>query len=165
VGLGAVLTAAVVGTLDFVWPRRVRALGEVVAAGSVAETPAGGMPALSANGQSWLINLDPADVAQNGSGGGSGILALWRKCPHLGCAVPWAERVRFPVPGSDERAWFQCPCHGSMYARAGVRVFGPAPRSMDTFAVDVDAGGNITVDTRKATPGGLDNPQRAVKVS
>jgi hypothetical protein len=35
---------------------------------------------------------------------------------------------------------------------------------MDTFAVDIDAEGNITVDTREVTPGGLDNPQRAVRL-
>src|SRR5688572_18010467 len=105
-GLGAVLTAAIIGALDFVWPRRVRTLGELVLAGNVAEVPAGGAPILFQNTlQFWLVNLDPADVADNGGGGGSGILALWRKCPHLGCAVPWEERVRIPVRGSDERAW------------------------------------------------------------
>jgi cytochrome b6-f complex iron-sulfur subunit len=162
-GIGAVITAGVVGLLDFVWPRGVRPLGEVIAAGNIANIPVGGPPVLSQNEQFWLVHLDPADTGENGSGGGGGILALLRKCPHLGCAVPWEERVKIPVPRSDERAWFQCPCHGSTYTRAGVRVFGPAPRSMDTVAVEIDEAGNITVDTREVTRGGSDNPQRAVR--
>src|SRR5688500_5575482 len=68
-GLGAIVTAALVGTLDYVWPRRVRQPGEVVTAGNIADIPIGGPPVLSGSSrQFWLVNLDPADAVENGSG-------------------------------------------------------------------------------------------------
>jgi cytochrome b6-f complex iron-sulfur subunit len=70
-----------------------------------------------------------------------GLLALYTKCPHLGCTVPWHG------PPDSPNA-FQCPCHGSMYDYVGVRTGGPAPRPMDLMAVTVDeATGNVVVDT------------------
>jgi mono/diheme cytochrome c family protein len=53
--------------------------------------------------------------------------------------------------------WFECPCHGSRYDRIGTKVleFGPAPRGLDRFAVSVDGGGVLTVDTSKLTLGPL----------
>ena len=58
--------------------------------------------------------------------------------------------------------WFRCPCHGSTYSRAGIRVFGPAPRPMDTMAITVNGDGSISVNTGAITSGGTDNPLRAV---
>lgn len=68
-------------------------------------------------------------------------MALWRKCPHLGCAVPW-------VAGSGE---FHCPCHGSIYAYNGDRLGGPAPRPMDYMAVSISETGDVLVDTGDIT--------------
>ena len=70
-----------------------------------------------------------------------GLMALYTKCPHLGCTVPW-------IGPPDSPNAFQCPCHGSMYDYVGVRTGGPAPRPMDFMTVRVDeATGNVTVDT------------------
>jgi cytochrome b6-f complex iron-sulfur subunit len=66
--------------------------------------------------------------------------------------------------GADKQGWFRCPCHGSTFTEAGIRVFGPAQRSMDTMDVVVGEGGRLTVDTGKITPGGPDNPNRAVRI-
>ncbi|MGK2957561.1 MAG: ubiquinol-cytochrome c reductase iron-sulfur subunit [Acidimicrobiales bacterium] len=65
-----------------------------------------------------------------------GIIALYQKCPHLGCRVPWCETSQ----------WFECPCHGSQYNRVGEKKGGPAPRGLDTFPVTVE-NGLVTVDT------------------
>ena len=53
-----------------------------------------------------------------------GVVALYQKCPHLGCRVPWCKTSQ----------WFECPCHGSQYNRVGEKKGGPAPRGMDRFA-------------------------------
>jgi cytochrome b6-f complex iron-sulfur subunit len=66
----------------------------------------------------------------------TGIIALYQKCPHLGCRVPWC--------GSSQ--WFECPCHGSKFNRVGEKVGGPAPRGMDRFPV-VIAGDKLTINT------------------
>jgi cytochrome b6-f complex iron-sulfur subunit len=66
----------------------------------------------------------------------AGIVALYQKCPHLGCRVPSCATSQ----------WFECPCHGSQYNLAGEKKGGPAPRGMDRFATSV-AGGVLTVDT------------------
>ncbi len=130
-------------------------------AGKVADYPRGDDPKENQLGQFWLANLDANDPRDGGSGGGQGLLALWRKCPHLGCSVPWKTNAATPS-GFTGSAWFQCPCHGSTYTLSGIRVFGPAPRSMDTMAVEIDGSGNITVQTGSIEPGGPDNPQRAL---
>lgn len=114
-------------------------------------------------GKFWLVNLNgpEGDVLQ--AGGTGGLLALYWKCPHLGCTVPWnpafnGATVNFPgIIG-----WFRCPCHGSTYSKAGVRVFGPAPRPMDTMRLTVNGDGSVSVNTGQITSGGADNPLRAV---
>jgi cytochrome b6-f complex iron-sulfur subunit len=65
-----------------------------------------------------------------------GIVALYQKCVHLGCRVPWCQSAQ----------WFECPCHGSKYNRVGEKRDGPAPRGLDRFQVLV-SGGNVTVNT------------------
>jgi len=64
------------------------------------------------------------------------LVALYQKCPHLGCRVPFCE--------SSGR--FECPCHGSVYNRRGEYLTGPAPRGMDSFPLRVE-NGNVMVDT------------------
>ena len=66
-----------------------------------------------------------------------GIVALYQKCPHLGCRVPECVTSQ----------WFECPCHGSKYNQVGEKRGGPAPRGMDRFAVEIGADGSLIVDT------------------
>ena len=66
----------------------------------------------------------------------AGIVALYQKCPHLGCRVPECATSQ----------WFECPCHGSQFNRVGEKKGGPAPRGMDRFGVSV-ANGVVVVDT------------------
>ena len=159
-GLGVTLLGSVGLFLDFLYPRNVRGFGGPVPAGKVTDFVKGGEPKHNAEGQFWMANLDPAETRAGGSAGADGLLALWRKCPHLGCTVPW--RGTFDYEG--DKGWYRCPCHGSTYTKTGVRVFGPAPRSIDTMLIEIDEAGNITVQTGSITPGGPDNPTRAVKV-
>lgn len=66
----------------------------------------------------------------------SGVIALYQKCPHLGCRVPECASSQ----------WFECPCHGSQYNRVGEKKGGPAPRGMDHFGVSVN-NGVLVIDT------------------
>lgn len=50
----------------------------------------------------------------------AGFLALWQKCPHQGCRVPYCE----------SSGWFECPCHGSRFTSFGELRRGPAERGM-----------------------------------
>ena len=84
-----------------------------------------------------------------------GLLALWWKCPHLGCTVPW-------VGPPDSPHAYQCPCHGSMYDYNGVRTGGPAPRPMDLMRVTVAEDGNVRVDTGEITQRATYSPDQAV---
>ncbi|MFM8601633.1 MAG: ubiquinol-cytochrome c reductase iron-sulfur subunit [Actinomycetota bacterium] len=70
------------------------------------------------------------------SGMEAGVVALYQKCPHLGCRVPECKSSQ----------WFECQCHGSQYNRVGEKKGGPAPRGMDRFAVSV-TNGVLTIDT------------------
>jgi cytochrome b6-f complex iron-sulfur subunit len=72
----------------------------------------------------------------------AGVVALYQKCVHLGCRVPWCKTSQ----------WFECPCHGSQYNRVGEKKGGPAPRGLDRFAASVE-GGFVVVDTKTVIPG------------
>jgi cytochrome b6-f complex iron-sulfur subunit len=65
-----------------------------------------------------------------------GIVALYQKCVHLGCKVPWCQTSQ----------WFECPCHGSKYNRVGEKQGGPAPRGLDHFVVTI-SGSSLSIDT------------------
>ena len=77
------------------------------------------------------------------SGMESGVVAMYQKCPHLGCRVP-------QCPSSQ---WFECPCHGSQYNRVGEKKGGPAPRGMSHFVVAVSPSGDVVVDTSTVITG------------
>ncbi len=139
--------------------------------GGVVNVAANQIPAVGADparvsaGKFWLVNLQGAEGDVLGVGGTGGLLALYWKCPHLGCTVPWlgdfdGSLVNFPgVTG-----WFRCPCHGSTYSRAGVRVFGPAPRPMDTMDPHhVNGDGSLTVNTGRITSGAASPDQPAAR--
>jgi len=68
--------------------------------------------------------------------GDDGFLALYRKCTHLGCSVPW-------LPQENK---FVCPCHASAFDATGNVLNPPAPRALDIFAVTIE-NGTVTVDT------------------
>lgn len=72
----------------------------------------------------------------------AGIVALYQKCPHLGCRVPECKSSQ----------WFECPCHGSQYNQVGEKKGGPAPRGMDLFGVTV-TNGNVVIDTSLVVQG------------
>jgi cytochrome b6-f complex iron-sulfur subunit len=67
----------------------------------------------------------------------AGLVALYQKCVHLGCRVPWCKTSQ----------WFECPCHGSKYNRVGEKKGGPAPRGLDRWPITVDGDGSVTIDT------------------
>ena len=74
------------------------------------------------------------------------MVALYWKCKHLGCTVPWKPDESFqPV----YHGIFHCPCHGSIYTRTGQNVAGPAPSPLDLFGITLD-GRKIVVDTSSA---------------
>ncbi len=109
-------------------------------------------------GRFYLVNLLPGQggfQAQRGSPLG-GVLALKAACPHLGCRLPWRGDWVF----DGEQGWFRCPCHGSTFTRAGLRVFGPAPHAMDTFPVTRHRDGSLTVRWKEPKRGDSDDPAR-----
>jgi cytochrome b6-f complex iron-sulfur subunit len=155
-GIGAMLAATGGVIVDFLWQRDVQGFGGIVAAGNVGKYPPGSKTKITA-GKFWLVHLTPEQ-------GGPGFLALWQKCPHLGCTVPWEPGYSFTNrdTGESKRGWFRCPCHSSTYDDAGVRVFGPAPRSMDRMALTITPHGEIEVDTGSIEKGAVDNATFAV---
>jgi cytochrome b6-f complex iron-sulfur subunit len=71
------------------------------------------------------------------------LYVLYGRCTHMGCTPDW----------KPEENKFKCPCHGSgfCYGSAfdgdGINCEGPAPRPMDRVHVELNAEGQITVDT------------------
>src|SRR6266540_3072943 len=116
-GLFASLAGFGAGTIYFLWPNLSGGFGTKIKAGT-------------------KTSID-ADIKANG-----GYMALYQRCVHLGCRVPWCATSQ----------WWECPCHGSKYNQAGEYKEGPAPRGLDRFAV-LASGDQITVDTSKIITG------------
>lgn len=60
----------------------------------------------------------------------SQIVAFGPQCTHLGCAYHWDEN----------RNYFVCPCHSSVFGIDGRVVSGPAPRPLDRYQTKVEKG-------------------------
>jgi cytochrome b6-f complex iron-sulfur subunit len=161
-GVGLWLLEMTAGTVGFLWsaavgrsPRvRIGTFNELMAANG--DLPiADGFPAYVADARAFVVLVDPARSGwipgrdDTGDGGALNVRAMSQRCPHLGCR---------PNPCIED-FWFQCPCHQSRYDRLGIKaageLFGPAPRGMDRFAVEVDASGVLFVDTSRVTLGPL----------
>ncbi len=140
--------------IAFLWPQLGSGFGSKITVGKVddvlANIRANDNFLYLAEGRAWLTEY-PADAIPKAAavyppnivtGMEAGIVALYQKCPHLGCRVP-------NCPTSQ---WFECPCHGSQYNRVGEKKGGPAPRGMDRFPVTV-SNGNFVVDTGTIVPG------------
>jgi cytochrome b6-f complex iron-sulfur subunit len=134
--LGAVWGASLVGLFvqaggalyEFFKPRATPgAFGSKVTAGKPNEFKAGSVSYVR-EGHFYISRLEDG-----------GMLAMWQRCTHLGCSVPW-------VDGEHQ---FHCPCHGSLYNAKGEVIGGPAPRPLDLFPIEV-VDGNLVVDTGHA---------------
>ncbi len=163
-GFWTTISLAMVGligpSLDFFYPRKVTgAARDVFVSKDLIPRP-GDEPVAIPEGRFFLLNLEPG-VTPNGEETPGGLLALWRKCPHLGCTVPWRPDFTF----LGRTGWFRCPCHGSTYTKeGGILVAGPAPRPMDIFPLEVQDDNSIKVSTglTVAEKGGPENPSKTV---
>jgi cytochrome b6-f complex iron-sulfur subunit len=151
---GAFLAFFGLASLAFLWPKLKGGFGTPVSAGNIDDLRA---EVIQADGsikpkpipaaQAWIVPFrgdvtksilaDVADTVIIGAGAEPGIMAIWHRCPHLGCRVPEC----LPSQG------FECPCHGSKYNFHGEYIEGPAPRNMDRFRVTIDAENNLIIDT------------------
>jgi|SRR5579884_238258 cytochrome b6-f complex iron-sulfur subunit len=121
--------------IGFFWPKKVGAFGGVITAGNVDDYQVGDVKRIN-EGKFYLSRVP------------EGFLALWWKCPHLGCTVPWVPDAP-SLDTIEPKGKFNCPCHGSQYDRYGQIIQGPAPRPMDMFPITIE-GGKIRVKTGTA---------------
>jgi cytochrome b6-f complex iron-sulfur subunit len=151
VGLGGFGLA----TVAFLWPSLKGGFGSKIKAGSLddilGQIRDKKTPFYSAEGRFYINPYPKEDVPKAKAiaaygpvipGYEQGVVALYQRCVHLGCRVPWCLSSQ----------WFECPCHGSQYNRVGEKKGGPAPRGLDRFVVSVD-GGIVTVDTKQVIQG------------
>jgi cytochrome b6-f complex iron-sulfur subunit len=126
--------------LKFLRPPQAQGFGGQVYAGRLEEFPPGSVSRIMA-GRFYLTHTE------------DGLLAVYQKCTHLGCSVPWAEA----------EGQFHCPCHGSLFSRTGEVAGGPAPRPLDIFPVEVK-NGEVWVDTGRPVERSRYEPGQAYKV-
>jgi len=151
------------GSIGFVWPSIATGTKSQVKVGTLAEIKAQnstlpidqGFPAYYQDAKAFIVLIDPSRQQfvpgedRDGDGTALNVRALYQRCPHLGCR---------PNP-CLKNFWMECPCHGSRYDRLGIKAlgaaYGPAPRSMDRFAIIVKEDLAVYVDTLKITLGPL----------
>lgn len=160
IGAGILALEFIGGTIAFLWPQLRGGIGSKFSVGTLADivaqqpTFASGWPYAVGPARSFLINVPAAMELALGheasvpSPTAAQMLALYRKCPHLGCQVPGL---------CDELKRFTCRCHGSTYNILGEKLkVGPAARGMDRFAVEIGTNGVVVIDTSQYTYGALD---------
>lgn len=152
-GLG--ITVFGVAIVGFLWPSGSSGFGSKIRVGKVADI----ISDIESNdgflykpeGRMWITEypataLPKAETVYSPAeltGMEAGVVALYQKCPHLGCRVPDCKSSQ----------WFECPCHGSQYNHVGEKRGGPAPRGMDRFKMEVTSDGFLLVDTGAVIPG------------
>jgi len=166
-GIGLWTLEMLAGLVGFLWPNLASGLGGKIRLGAFSEIRdlnpevpfERGFPAYFQHARTYAVLIDTtreftvgADPVGDGSGANgpnteTNVRTLYQRCPHLGCKPNFCDRSE----------WFECPCHGSRYDRLGIKVaeLGPATRSMDRWAVEVDADGVLFVDTSHLTLGPL----------
>ncbi len=132
--------------LAFLWPKITGGFGSDVDAGSAADlvpemTDTAGLitPAFIPDARAYVVPA-PAETSEQFADNdvvAGGLMALYQRCVHLGCRVPWC----------DDSQGFECPCHGSKYNSIGEYFAGPAPRNLDRFAVHVTEEGRLIIRT------------------
>jgi nitrite reductase/ring-hydroxylating ferredoxin subunit len=161
-GLGLLVAEWSGGLVSFLWSAvsrvtpsvRVGTLDDLIATNQGLPIREG-FPAYVPAARGFVILLDPGlggfrpGVDETGDGTALNVRALSQVCPHLGCR---------PNPCVED-FWFHCPCHQSRYDRKGTKPagsqFGPAQRSMDRYAIEVDGSGVLTVHTGRLRLGPL----------
>ena len=129
VGLAATEITALVA--PFIRVNRIEGLGKPIAVGTKGQvlevlSSTNDRPILFREGRFFLLHAP------------GGIIAAYRKCTHLGCAVPW----------SDAEDRFHCPCHSSEYDKHTAIVLRiPAPKPLQLFHITESAEGQLIVDT------------------
>jgi cytochrome b6-f complex iron-sulfur subunit len=132
-------------SLAFLWPKLTGGFGADIDAGPISDlssqllTSDGAiLPLFVPEARAYIVPAPSALSDQYVDRGveAGGLMALFQRCVHLGCRVPWCG----PSQG------FECPCHGSKYNSVGEYFAGPAPRNLDRFAVELD-GNNFIIKT------------------
>lgn len=131
--------------LAFTWPKLSGGFGSDVNAGNVAnlleETHNDDgtvSPVFVPEARAYVV---PAPVLGDQFAGKSvevgGVMALYQRCVHLGCRVPWCQTSQ----------GFECPCHGTKYSLLGEFFAGPAPRNLDRFVVELNSAEDLIIKT------------------
>jgi cytochrome b6-f complex iron-sulfur subunit len=160
--MGVMMLGIVTTIINSLYPRGITGFGSEVYVGTVDQLEPG-KKLQNLDAKVWMVRFDAEQARRNPGAVEGSILAVYHKCVHLGCTVPYRPDFSREDPRNGETysGWFLCPCHGSTYSDAGVRVFGPAPRSLDTFELKID-GGKMTVNTGKIQTGTMENASRAI---
>jgi cytochrome b6-f complex iron-sulfur subunit len=168
VGVGILSLEFLGTTFAFLWPNLTEGLGAEIRLGTTADINTvapdwqNGLPFVYNAANLFLINVPASKARVEGNGTVStpipdpgtnveeelpftdrSVMALWRKCPHLGCQVPQL---------CEASQWFECLCHGSKYTVLGEKRDGPAPRGMDHFPIGVVEGAYV-VNTLQVVSG------------
>ena len=147
ISFGAFAGIQALSWLGFLWPKVSGGFGSKIDAGSIEEIKdqlfqADGsvIPAFIPSARAYVLPLDDGAVSNSQFSSGStvadGLVAVYQRCVHLGCRVPWCNSSQ----------GFECPCHGSKYNMIGEYFAGPAPRNLDRFNVS-NVNGRFIIDT------------------
>jgi cytochrome b6-f complex iron-sulfur subunit len=132
--------------LAFLWPKITGGFGADVNAGSVRDLldlafgdDGSVTPVFIPEARAYVVPA-PSVLGEDYVGKSveaGGVMALFQRCVHLGCRVPWCG----PSQG------FECPCHGSKYNSIGEYNAGPAPRNLDRFVVELNPVNELIIRT------------------
>jgi len=121
IGLGAIFCLELTGfslwSIREMVQRRKRKIEENLFYVGVLDDFEKGSVTAFINGRFYLCRLDDG-----------GVMAISRKCTHLGCTLPW----------NHEKKEFICPCHASTFDIRGIVLNKPANRPLDLFQIRIE---------------------------
>ena len=145
----ALLAVSSLALAQFIWPTGPGALREISVSG-LSDEPlvtqfltADGIPI-------WLVRQPDGNVG-----------AFWARSPHRGCDVEYGTVTSGRLDGvvnsllanSGQPGVFYDVCSGAAWLLDGTRIFGPGPRGLDQFEVELTGPSSATIDLRRTLVG------------
>ena len=154
IGLGGTAAAFAAAVAAFIAPHEAASR---VILGNPANFPPGSKT-YSKEGRCWLVSLTAEQ-------GGPGFFALFQRCTHGdGAAVTRLEDFTSFTVNGDKKGVFWCPSCHSTFDEIGMRLYGPAPRTLDRVDLRFDGPDGLYLYPHRIAQGSRENASWAVKV-
>ncbi|MBT5774367.1 MAG: hypothetical protein HOH95_08320 [Dehalococcoidia bacterium] len=147
--LTTLLAVSSVALAQFIWPTGPGALREI-SVSNLSNEPLATQFLIADGIPIWLVRQPDGNLS-----------AFWARSPHRGCNVEYDTATSGRLGGvvnsllanSSQPGVFYDVCSGAAWLLDGTRIFGPAPRGLDQFEVQLTGPSEATINLRRTLVG------------